>query len=92
MPARSSSEEEIAQGATHANGSFLNSHVRSNSEVQHIHDAEAYELEGLISDEEDDGKAAGDSHTMGSKRVIDEESSPLVRKETSKGLIAQASL
>lgn len=85
LPARSSSEEEEAQGATHANGSFLNGHVRSNSETQHIHDAEAYELEGLISDEEDDSKAAADSHTMGSQRVTDEESSPLVRKETTRG-------
>ncbi|GMF75834.1 unnamed protein product [Aspergillus oryzae] len=75
----------VTQGATHANGSFLNGHVRSNSETQHIHDAEAYELEGLISDEEDDSKAAADSHTMGSQRVTDEESSPLVRKETTRG-------
>ncbi|KAB8260814.1 hypothetical protein BDV32DRAFT_122184 [Aspergillus pseudonomiae] len=84
-PTRSSSEEEIAQGATHVNGGFLNGHARSNSEAQHIHDAEAYELEGLISDEEDDSKAAGDSHTIGSKRVTDEESSPLVGKETTRG-------
>lgn len=37
----------------------MNGHARSGSEAQHIHDAEAFELEGLISDEED-GREAGE--------------------------------
>ncbi|KAE8388347.1 hypothetical protein BDV23DRAFT_112617 [Aspergillus alliaceus] len=84
-PARSSGEEEASQDRSRANGGFINNHARSNSESQHIHDAEAYELEGLISDEEDDGKADGDDQLMGPKRATDEESSPLVGKETRRG-------
>lgn len=63
----------------------LNGHVRSNSEHQRIHDAEAFELQGLISDEEDEDKTAGgEGHSMGPRRVGDEENSPLVGKETSR--------
>ncbi|KAF7596286.1 hypothetical protein BBP40_002430 [Aspergillus hancockii] len=81
--ARSVGGEESAQGAFRANGGPVNGHARSGPEAQHIHDAEAYELEGLISDDEDDGRATGDADNhIGSRRVTDEESSPLVRKET----------
>ncbi|KAE8351677.1 hypothetical protein BDV28DRAFT_136564 [Aspergillus coremiiformis] len=80
-PACSSGEEEAAQSTSRANGSFRNGHARSNSEAQHIHDADAYELEGLISDE-DEGKEIGEDHSIGSKRTTDEESSPLVIKES----------
>jgi len=37
--------------------SRANGHARSPSEAQHIHDAEAFELQGLISDEEEEARA-----------------------------------
>lgn len=39
----------------------MNGHARSPSETQHVHDAEAFELQGLISDEEEEG-GAGHGH------------------------------
>ncbi|RAH83891.1 hypothetical protein BO86DRAFT_334184 [Aspergillus japonicus CBS 114.51] len=63
------------------NGRFLNGHARSASENQHVHDAEEFELQGLISDEEDNGEHS--RNTMGPRKVDDEESSALVGKETS---------
>ncbi|KAF9884255.1 hypothetical protein FE257_001930 [Aspergillus nanangensis] len=60
---------------------FMNGHARSTSDARRINDAEAFELQGLISDEEDENKP--DDHHMGPRKVEDEESSPLVSKETS---------
>ncbi|KKK16205.1 hypothetical protein P175DRAFT_0497801 [Aspergillus ochraceoroseus IBT 24754] len=65
-----------------AASSFMNGHARSASEAQHIHDAEAFELQGLISDEEDDTRSPHDERHLGPKKVEDEESAPLVGKET----------
>ncbi|RAL10078.1 Ytp1 family protein [Aspergillus homomorphus CBS 101889] len=62
------------------NGRFLNGHARSASENQHVHDAEEFELQGLISDEEDVGEHS--RNTLGPRKVEDEENSPLVGKET----------
>lgn len=36
----------------------MNGHARTPSEARHIHDAEAFELQGLISDEEEEARAA----------------------------------
>lgn len=46
----------------------MNGRARSTSEAQRIHDAEAFELQGLISEEEEE---AGSS--MGPKKAGDEE-------------------
>lgn len=51
-----------------ANGGYMNGRVRSTSEAQRIHDAETFELQGLISEEEEE---AGSS--MGPKKANDEE-------------------
>ena len=51
----------------------MNGHARSASEAGHIHDAEAFELQGLISDEEEEARAAGRRSTGGQK-AEDEES------------------
>ncbi|OOF92228.1 hypothetical protein ASPCADRAFT_210640 [Aspergillus carbonarius ITEM 5010] len=85
---RSSSTADAGEGPSHyrhpANGRLVNGHARSASENQHVHDAEEFELQGLISDEEDDAKPLGDDgHPMGPRKVEDEENSPLVAKETS---------
>lgn len=56
------------------NHGFLNGHARSASESQHVHDAEAFELQGLISDEEEEREARGaGSGGMGPKKADDEE-------------------
>lgn len=50
-------EEAEAQSRgkyTTANGGYTNGRARSNSEAQRIQDAEGFELQGLISDEEDE--------------------------------------
>ncbi|KAI9924403.1 hypothetical protein ASPWEDRAFT_102491 [Aspergillus wentii DTO 134E9] len=61
---------------------FMNGHARSASENRQIHDAEAFELQGLISDEEEEGPSSGQNgHSKGPRRTEDEESS-LVGKET----------
>lgn len=39
---------------TTANGGYANGRARSHSEAQRIQDAEGFELQGLISDEEDE--------------------------------------
>ncbi|KAA8643120.1 hypothetical protein EYZ11_005809 [Aspergillus tanneri] len=62
----------------------VNGHARSHSDAQRIRDAEAYELQGLISDEEEDDKLNGDErHSMAPRKVEDEETSPLVGKGSS---------
>lgn len=54
----------------------MNGRARTQSEAQRIHDAEAFELQGLISEDEEE---AGSS--MGPKTATDEE----MAKETSRG-------
>lgn len=64
-------------------GGLMNGHARSGSESQHIHDANAFELQGLISDEEGDEQGAGHARvSMDPKREGDEESDPVGGKET----------
>lgn len=53
---------------------LANGHARTHSEAQQIQDAEAYELQGLIS-EEDDNDEAG-------KNAGGDEENPLISKET----------
>ncbi|KAK1140265.1 hypothetical protein N8T08_010562 [Aspergillus melleus] len=80
-------DESEGQGSSRskANRSQPNGHARSHSETQRIQDAEAFELQGLISDEEDEDKTHDEGqHSMGPRRVEDEENSPLVGKETSR--------
>lgn len=61
----------------------MNGHARSGSESQHIHDANAFELQGLISDEEGDEQGAGRARvSMDPTREGDEESDPVGGKET----------
>ena len=59
-----------------------NGHARSAAEAQQLHDAEAFELEGLISDEEDGHKVSTDGRR--GRQSEDGDNSPLVRKETSR--------
>lgn len=47
----------------------MNGHTRTPSETQRVQDAEAFELQGLVSDEDDEG---GES-SMGPRRHDDEE-------------------
>jgi glucan phosphoethanolaminetransferase (alkaline phosphatase superfamily) len=75
---RSSSTTDPVQDST-----FINGHARSASESQQVHDAEAFELQGLISDEEDEDMPGNRSRAMGPRKAEDEESAPLVGKETS---------
>jgi hypothetical protein len=75
---RSSSTTDPVQDST-----FINGHARSASETQQVHDAEAFELQGLISDEEDEDVPGNRNHAMGPRKAEDEESAPLVGKETS---------
>ncbi|KAJ5610139.1 hypothetical protein N7510_006858 [Penicillium lagena] len=59
-----------------ARKAYMNGRARSASEAQQIHDAETFELHGLISDDEhDDEDVPGGSgeHRMGPKKAIDEE-------------------
>lgn len=51
----------------------MNGHVRSESEDQQIHDAEAFELQGLISEEDLDSPIT--------PRKLDDEENPLIHKE-----------
>jgi hypothetical protein len=60
--------------------SFVNDHSRSRSEGQQINDTEAFELQGLISDEEDEDGPGNRDHAMGPRKAEDEESAPLVAK------------
>ncbi|PWY85713.1 hypothetical protein BO94DRAFT_535852 [Aspergillus sclerotioniger CBS 115572] len=84
---RSSSTADTGEGSSHyrqaANGRLVNGHARSASEIQHVHDAEEFELQGLISDEDDAKPLGDDGHPMGPQKVEDEENAPLVAKETS---------
>ena len=59
----------------------MNGRARSGSEAQHIHDAEAFELEGLISDEEGEGRAGRARNSIDPTKPDDEENS--FGKETS---------
>lgn len=56
-------DPEEAQGRgkySSANGGYMNGRARSNSEAQRIQDAEGFELQGLISDEEEEaGSSTG---------------------------------
>lgn len=65
---------------THVNG-----HARTPSEAQRIQDAETFELQGLISDEEEDEDKVppyeGRRHGPGPRKPEDEESAPLFRKD-----------
>ncbi|KAL4991207.1 hypothetical protein BDW68DRAFT_185177 [Aspergillus falconensis] len=62
----------------------MNGHARTSSEAQRIEDAETFELQGLISDEEEDEDKVppyeGRRHGPGPRKPEDEESSPLFRK------------
>lgn len=55
----------------------MNGRARSTFEAQRIHDAEAFELQGLISEDEDEAAAAAAAETggssMGPKKGTDEE-------------------
>jgi hypothetical protein len=55
----------------------MNGHARSRSEAQQIQDAEAFELQGLISEEDENEVENG----VG-KHVIGDEENPLIAKET----------
>ncbi|KAL4942133.1 hypothetical protein BDV06DRAFT_192973 [Aspergillus oleicola] len=87
---RSDTEDAAAEGPSGAialgsgNGRYthLNGHARSQSEARRIQDAETFELQGLISDEEDEGKGAYDDHEhgrSGPRKSGDEESAPLYK-------------
>ncbi|KAJ5126298.1 Protein YTP1 [Penicillium atrosanguineum] len=54
----------------HANGRSMNGRARTQSESQRVQDAEAFELQGLISDEEEEEEAES---SMGPKKATDEE-------------------
>ncbi|KAJ6010454.1 Protein YTP1 [Penicillium sp. IBT 35674x] len=64
-------EEEEAPKYTNVNGTHMNGNgrARSNSEAQRIQDAEGFELQGLISDDEDEEEGT----SMGPKKTTDEE-------------------
>ncbi|KAL3488901.1 hypothetical protein BJX62DRAFT_239602 [Aspergillus germanicus] len=88
---RSSSIEDEDAGAgpsnskphrSRPNGAYMNGHARSPSEAQRIQDAETFELQGLISDEDDDAKSIDlRDGRLGPKKLEDEESAPLFGKE-----------
>ncbi|CEL09975.1 Putative Integral membrane protein [Aspergillus calidoustus] len=88
---RSSSIEDDDAGAgpsnskpqrSRPNGAYMNGHARSPSEAQRIQDAETFELQGLISDEDDDAKSIDlRDGRLGPKKLEDEESAPLFGKE-----------
>ncbi|KAJ5645599.1 Protein YTP1 [Penicillium longicatenatum] len=63
-------EEEEAPKYSNVNGTHMNGNgrARSNSEAQRIQDAEGFELQGLISDDEDE-----EGTSMGPKKTTDEE-------------------
>ncbi|KAJ5927939.1 Protein YTP1 [Penicillium verhagenii] len=63
--------EEEAPKYTNPNGTYMNGNgrARSNSEAQRIQDAEGFELQGLISDDEDEEEGT----SMGPKKTADEE-------------------
>lgn len=64
-------EEEEAPKYTNVNGTHMNGNgrARTNSEAQRIQDAEGFELQGLISDDEDEQEGT----SMGPKKTTDEE-------------------
>lgn len=67
-----SEEDDSPEGRgkyTNVNGSnYMNGHTRTPSETQRVQDAEAFELQGLVSDEEEAGESS-----MGPRRHEDEE-------------------
>ncbi|OJJ48824.1 hypothetical protein ASPZODRAFT_129139 [Penicilliopsis zonata CBS 506.65] len=64
------------------NGGLLNGHARSASEAQQVQDAEAFELQGLISeDDEEEVETPKVPHPMGPQKATDEEN-PLIGKDT----------
>lgn len=73
-------EDENGVPKPHQNisGTFMNGHARSASEAQRIRDAEAFELQGLISDEEGDGQDDGPARgPMDPRKAEDEENDPV---------------
>jgi hypothetical protein len=58
----------------------VNDHSRSTSEAQQTNDTEAFELQDLISDEEDEDGPGNRDHDMSPRKAEDEESAPLVAK------------
>ncbi|PKX88397.1 Ytp1 family protein [Aspergillus novofumigatus IBT 16806] len=77
--AKLSTDSRSLSTADQAHVSFVNDHSRSMSETQQINDIEAFELQGLISDEDEDGPGNRD-HAMGPRKAEDEESAPLVAR------------
>ena len=66
--------EEAGRGKyTSANGNYANGRARSNSEAQRIQDAETFELQGLISDEEDEAGSSGGAKNRRAPSVDKEE-------------------
>lgn len=51
---------------------LMNGRLRARSEAEHIHDAEAFELQGLISEEDENESENKDGH----KKAPDEENRP----------------
>lgn len=66
----STTEDGPKYAAANGTGNYMNGRARSTSEAQRIHDAEAFELQGLISEDEEE---AGGASSMGPKKGSDEE-------------------
>lgn len=67
-------------------GSFLNGHARTASEARRIRDAEAFELQGLISEEEgDELDNVPPLGSMDPRKADDEESEPVAWKVDGQG-------
>jgi hypothetical protein len=54
----------------------MNGHLRARSEAEHIHDAEAFELQGLISEEDENENENESENKDGHKKAPDEENRP----------------
>lgn len=71
-----------AEGSQRAQPSSLpNGHARTLSESQRIQDAEAFELQGLISDEENEAETANGNHSLGPRKSSDEENHLITKEE-----------
>jgi hypothetical protein len=55
---------------------LMNGHLRARSEAEHIHDAEAFELQGLISEEDENENENESENKDGHKKAPDEENRP----------------
>lgn len=55
--ARPNDDDIDTEDGAHPKPFRANGHARAPSEARHIHDAEAFELQGLISDEEEEARA-----------------------------------